>query len=67
MPELASQEVANPASDQIRTGSARPPAAHAEPESDHGHDIHGDGGKDTNNQANNDARLSIVPTPALTG
>jgi len=51
VPELALQEVADPASDQIRTGSARPPARDAEPESDHGHDVHGNGGKDTHNQA----------------
>src|SRR5262249_56920275 len=49
--ELAPQEVADPASDQIRTGSARPRAGDAEPECDHGHDVHGDGGKDTHNQA----------------
>jgi hypothetical protein len=54
VPELASQELANPASDQIRTGSARPPAGDAESESDGGHDVHGDGGKDTRNQANNE-------------
>src|SRR5437879_3839802 len=54
MPELASQQVAKPASDQIRTGSARPPTGDAEAESNHGHDVHGDGGKDTHNQANNE-------------
>ena len=32
----------------------------AEPESDHGHDVHGDGGKDTHNQANNERTLSMV-------
>src|SRR4029453_17903575 len=55
VPELALQEVAHPASDQIRTGSARPPARDAEPESHHRHDVHGNGGKDTHNQANNES------------
>ena len=54
MPKLALQEVADPASDQIRTGSARPPARDAEPESHHRHEVHGNGGKDTHNQANNE-------------
>ena len=44
MPELARQEVADPASDQIRTGSALPAAGDAKPESDHRHDVRGDGG-----------------------
>src|SRR4029077_16439621 len=52
--ELAQQEVADPASDQIRAGSARPTASDAEPESHHCHDVHGNGGKDTHNQANNE-------------
>jgi hypothetical protein len=50
--ELALQEVADPASYQIRTGSARPAARDAESESHHRHDVHGNGGKDTHNQAN---------------
>src|SRR5881398_2523058 len=67
MPELALQDVADPASDQIRTGSARPPARDAEPESDHGHDVHGNGGKDTHNQANNErtAFHRTAPPPLL--
>src|SRR5215831_10012375 len=54
MPEFALQEVADPASDQIRTGSARTPARDAEPESHHSHDVHGYGGKQTHDQANNE-------------
>ena len=67
MTELASQEVANPTSDQIRIGSALPPAGDAEPESDHGHDVHGDGGKNTHNQANNErtAFHRTAPPPLL--
>ncbi len=67
MPELAPQEIADPASDQIRTGSARPPAGDGEPESDHGHDVHGDGGKDTHNQAINErtAFHRTAPPPLL--
>jgi hypothetical protein len=54
VPELALQEVADPAAYQIRTGSARPPVRDAEPESHHRHDVHGNGGKDTHNQDNNE-------------
>jgi len=52
MPELAPQEVADPASDQIRTRPARPTARDTEPKSDHSHDVHGNGGKNTHNHAN---------------
>jgi len=67
MPELAPQELADPAPDQIRTGSARPPARDAEPESDHGQDVHGNRGKDTHNQANNErtAFHRTAPPPLL--
>jgi hypothetical protein len=54
VPELALQDVADPASYQITTGSARRLARDAEPESHHSHDVHGNGGKDTHNQANNE-------------
>jgi len=65
VPELASQEVADPASDQIRTGSARPTAGDAEPESDHRHDVHGNGGKDTYNRANNERAAFYRTEPSL--
>ena len=67
MPELALQEIADPASDQIRTGSARSPPGDAEPESDHGHNVHGNGRKHTHNQANNErtAFHRTAPPPLL--
>ena len=61
--KLASQEVADPSSDQIRTGSARPAAGNAEPHRDHGHDVHGNSGKDTYNHANNERTASHRTAP----
>jgi hypothetical protein len=55
-----------PASDQIRIRSARPSAGDAEPGSDHGYEVHGDGGKDTHNQPTMNTRLSNIRTTFLT-
>src|ERR1700757_2213593 len=42
-------------------------AGDAEPESDHGHDVHGDSGKDTHNQTNNErtALHRTAPPPLV--
>ena len=53
----------------IKSGLVRrgPGARDAEPESDHGHDVHGDGGKDTHNQAKNERTAFHRTALALTG
>src|SRR5690349_14540870 len=50
----------------MRTGSAGPPANDAEPESNHGHDVHGDGGNDAHHHPNNE-RTAFHRSYTLTG